>query len=81
MEGLEKSLVLGASYDQDSNSKEAHSLLSGLPTNLGEAVEEARASAFVRSVLPERTLDSFLSLKERQWVEDMLERRRYFEHI
>lgn len=88
MEGLEKSLVLGASYDQDSNSKEAHSLLSGLPTNLGEAVEETRASAFVRSVLPERTLDSFLSLKERQWVEysgsadrDMLERRRYFEHI
>jgi len=41
--------------------------LDKIPENLGEAIELARGSEFIRRVLPAETIDKFLSSKEKEW--------------
>ncbi|MBC8536220.1 glutamine synthetase family protein [Feifania hominis] len=62
--------------------------LEKLPETLGAAVELARQSAFLRSVLPETTIDKYLDSKLAQWREysiaedrELFERNTYFEII
>lgn len=41
--------------------------LQNLPKNLGEAVNVARQSEFLRTVLPADVIEKFLAAKQREW--------------
>lgn len=69
MEGVRQGLPLPAPADFDFyNADDCHKAsLALLPQSLGEAVEAARQSGFLRSILPQKLLDSYLSLKKKEW--------------
>ena len=62
--------------------------ISTLPANLGEALAEAKESAFVKRILPQKVFHQYIGQKEREFAEYVaapdkreFERERYFERI
>ena len=62
--------------------------ISTLPANLGEALAEAKESAFVKQILPQKVFHQYIGQKEREFAEYVaasdkreFERERYFERI
>ena len=90
MEGIEQGRKLCAPCNVDLYGAGAKALndLERLPASLGEALELAKSSEFLKRALPGRTLSSFLALKQKQWEEyerasdkDALERAVYFVNV
>lgn len=59
-----------------------------LPATLKEAIEVAKKSSFLKTILPEHTLKTYLTVKEEQWQkyeqakdQDVLEHKLYFPYI
>ena len=69
LDGVERGLPLPPSTDLNLYEAPGELLgsLEALPADLGEAIEAASASSFVRSVLPETTLRRILADKTAEW--------------
>ncbi len=65
-EGIKDSLELPPSTDKDIFSPGGRAGLKEIPQSLQKAVKIAKASEFVRSVLPARLVDDYLTLKARE---------------
>ncbi|MEA4892137.1 MAG: glutamine synthetase family protein [Peptococcaceae bacterium] len=91
MEGVRQKEPLQEECTLNLFSKKSQEALSGLerlPKDLGEALELARQSRFVREVLPAEFASGFFSLKEREWQaylaardKDVWEEETYFTKI
>lgn len=88
LEGVRDGLVLGDPYNMNSYCEDAKKVLESLPLTLGEAVKKAEESKFVSSVIPEKVLDPYLRIKERQAEEwekskdrEAFELQHYFVYI
>ena len=68
LEGIEKALALPAPCNLNlfAASDEELARYEALPGSLGEAIQATLDSAFVRSVLPPRTYDSYLAAKQQE---------------
>lgn len=68
LEGIEKELALPAPCNLNlfAASDEELARYEALPGSLGEAIQATLNSAFVRSVLPPRTYDSYLAAKQQE---------------
>ncbi len=69
MEGVCQGLPLPAPADFDFYNADdcRKASLPLLPQSLGEAVDAARKSEFLHRILPEKLLESYLGLKEKEW--------------
>ena len=68
-EGVEKGLPLPAPTDAELYRARRGDGLTALPKSLGEAVETAAQSSFLRSALPEKLLTNYLAQKRREAAE------------
>jgi len=64
LEGVKDNLKASDEYLGDAYQKPGGEVL---PTNLGEAIELAEQSSFVREVIPERLLKFFMEAKKADW--------------
>lgn len=69
LEGIEKRLPLCPPTDFNlyAASKEELAGIASLPNDLGEALEIAKNSSFIKAHLPQKLLESYFSIKEQQW--------------
>lgn len=69
MEGIKQRMPLPPALDVNLYDADPESLkgLPRIPENLGAAIELARQSAFIRQVLPLKTIDKFLTSKLVEW--------------
>lgn len=67
LEGLETNAKLGAPLQDDLIKEGLKDPLIRLPQSLGEALELAKNSIFLKNVLPEPVLASYIAEKERVW--------------
>jgi glutamine synthetase len=87
LEGIKKQLPLAPAFDANLYEAETDKIhgLDLIPENLGTAIELARKSTFIQGVLPQKTINMFLSSKLSEWNryfqeenKEQLEREMYF---
>ncbi|NLO97629.1 MAG: glutamine synthetase [Peptococcaceae bacterium] len=90
LEGISKHLPLMPAIDENIYEVDAEKLaeLEPIPENLGRAIELARSSSFIQTVLPQKTIDKFLNIKQAEWDrykqakdKDQFEREVYFPYV
>ncbi|HWQ88539.1 MAG TPA: glutamine synthetase family protein [Desulfitobacteriaceae bacterium] len=87
LEGIRKQMPLIPAFDTNLYEAEADKIygLDLIPENLGAAIKIALKSTFIQQVLPQKTIDNFLSSKLSEWNrytqeenKEQLEREMYF---
>lgn len=90
LEGIQQKITLPPSVDIDLYNASPNDVqrLAALPENLGEATALARSSTFLKTILPESIISSYINHKEKEWEKytaaqdkTAFDRERYFPYI
>lgn len=83
LDGIEKNLKLRDAFNHDCYAVDKNMIkdIEKLPSSLGEAVQIARKSEFIKKVLPENVINTYLDEKEKEYLEYFSAKdKKNFEH-